>query len=295
MKKTNKIMMAAVSILLSLVLISTSLVSGIFARFVIKKDASTAITFTRFGVDVALDFSDDIKALCTDKNEDGILDQLVATVDKGVLTFTLPDLKLAPGIDFTDAIRLNVTGNPGVDCKLRVDFSLKYSKKIVSNTETAFLIPMSIIDETLTANRRLVPFGYTFGYKMSNATAYTDNITVKAWNINEWRGNDKSSTTAIANIVDLTSVNEDSTGNCNYWLEKTLSANQDVALHLKNDPNVNINDIAFGFYWPFEHSENDYHIDNETLTTEDFNKIDEYIVKNQPTVTLQFIVTVEQT
>ena len=50
MKKVNKIMMATVAILLSLVLISTSLVSGIFAKFVIKKEVGVPIKFKNFGV-----------------------------------------------------------------------------------------------------------------------------------------------------------------------------------------------------------------------------------------------------
>ena len=54
MKKSNKILMATVAILLSLVLISTSIVSGIFARFVIEKSGSTAIKFNKFGVDLEL-------------------------------------------------------------------------------------------------------------------------------------------------------------------------------------------------------------------------------------------------
>mgnify|MGYP007037148426 CR=1 FL=1 len=54
MKKVNKILMATVAILLSLVLISTSVVSGIFAKFVIQKDAVVSVKFKNFGVKLSV-------------------------------------------------------------------------------------------------------------------------------------------------------------------------------------------------------------------------------------------------
>ena len=52
MKKVNKILMATVSILLSLVLLSTSLVSGIFAKYVIKNSAESNVGFKKWGITV---------------------------------------------------------------------------------------------------------------------------------------------------------------------------------------------------------------------------------------------------
>ena len=54
MKRANKILMVTVAILLSLVLLSTSLVSGIFARFVVKKQADTTVGLEKFGVELTL-------------------------------------------------------------------------------------------------------------------------------------------------------------------------------------------------------------------------------------------------
>lgn len=52
MKNVNKIMMATVSILLCLALLSTSLVSGIFARFVIFRKSANELVFKNWGITV---------------------------------------------------------------------------------------------------------------------------------------------------------------------------------------------------------------------------------------------------
>ena len=52
MKNVNKIMMATVSILLCLALLSTSLVSGIFARFVIFRKSTNEFVFKNWGITI---------------------------------------------------------------------------------------------------------------------------------------------------------------------------------------------------------------------------------------------------
>ena len=52
MRKTNRIMMGTVSILLCLVLVTTSVLSGIFAKFVTKRKAEANIAFKKWGITV---------------------------------------------------------------------------------------------------------------------------------------------------------------------------------------------------------------------------------------------------
>ena len=59
MKKANRILMATVAVLLSLVLITTSVVSGIFARFTVLQEAKTQMTLNKFGVSLGLTLSDE--------------------------------------------------------------------------------------------------------------------------------------------------------------------------------------------------------------------------------------------
>ena len=52
MRKTNRIMMGTVSILLCLVLVTTSVLSGIFAKFVTKRNVEANIAFKKWGITV---------------------------------------------------------------------------------------------------------------------------------------------------------------------------------------------------------------------------------------------------
>ena len=57
MKKANKILMVAVAILLSLVLITTSIVSGIFAKFILTKTAESGVKLEKFGLTLTVSSS----------------------------------------------------------------------------------------------------------------------------------------------------------------------------------------------------------------------------------------------
>ena len=53
-KNFSKTIMVILAVLLTLVLISTSTVSGIFAKYVIEKDATTIVSLKKFGVKLDL-------------------------------------------------------------------------------------------------------------------------------------------------------------------------------------------------------------------------------------------------
>ena len=52
MRKTNRIMMGTVSILLCLVLVTTSVLSGIFAKYVTNQKAEANVAFKKWGITV---------------------------------------------------------------------------------------------------------------------------------------------------------------------------------------------------------------------------------------------------
>ena len=120
MKKTNKIMMAAVSILLSLVLISTSLVSGIFARFVIQKEVGVPIKFKAFGVTLTVSGTKEF-----------------TTVSNGnSATITFNNFEMYPGSACADAIRFVFDGKTTVKTKLTVGVNLEIDPKFVVPANT---------------------------------------------------------------------------------------------------------------------------------------------------------------
>lgn len=106
MKKATKRLMMVVAILLCLVLISTSVVSGVFARFVIEKNATTTVTLNQFGVTV--EFT-------------GIGSNPTKTGDSITYTSTL---SMKPGDSKT--ITAKISGKPTVSSTITVDTKIEY-------------------------------------------------------------------------------------------------------------------------------------------------------------------------
>ena len=118
MKKVNRILMATVAILLSLVLISTCLVSGTLAKFAIIKDATTEVSFKKFGVKLSV----------------GREAQVISGPDVNSVSITYDDFEMYPGVDKTPAIWFAFnTGKLSVDAKLTIKVYVELSDK--------FLIP----------------------------------------------------------------------------------------------------------------------------------------------------------
>ena len=120
MKKANKIVMATVAILLSLVLFTTSIVSGIFAMYAVRTYGSASFTFKKFGVIVELSFSEDFLKIYGDVIEDNTV------VNGDSVTITIPTLKMAPGDSFRDAIQFNISGTAKTNCSVTVDMTYIY-------------------------------------------------------------------------------------------------------------------------------------------------------------------------
>ena len=90
MRRANKILMATVAILLCLVLITTSVLSGVFAKFAIKKNTTTTIKLEKFGVTLALNTTTGL--------EGKIVGESSAQVNDGEsITVTVSNAKIGPG------------------------------------------------------------------------------------------------------------------------------------------------------------------------------------------------------
>ena len=162
MRKANKILMATVAILLCLVLISTSVVSGVFARFVITQSAMSVISFGKFGVDVTM---------TSDYDE-----YLTSTTIRGEsATMAFEGIPLRPGTDFSDAVNIKFEGIPNVKVRVRVLFHIDYNSTDTANTT----VPVGVggnDDNT----RYFMPLGFTFGAKDAN-----DNVIIENQIINQ--------------------------------------------------------------------------------------------------------------
>jgi hypothetical protein len=116
MRKVNKILMATISILLCLVLISTSVVSGIFAKYVVTKKGESIVSLEAFGVTLSVSEGEDLPQ--------GVKITPTLNYANNTVAVEVSNLRLAPGDFIDDVIIFQVDGSPNVpivDFKLKVD------------------------------------------------------------------------------------------------------------------------------------------------------------------------------
>ena len=113
-RKANRILMAIVLILLCLVLMTTSIVSGIFAKYTISKQVLMMFSFESFGVTIKIIPSEWLKkAVAADDihfDESGNL--------------TVSNLLMHPGDNFKDALKFQIGGKPTADAELKVEVTV---------------------------------------------------------------------------------------------------------------------------------------------------------------------------
>ena len=108
-KRFNKILMMTVAILLCLVLISTSVVSGIFAKYVITKSAGATVSLKAFGITLSVD------GMATN-NSTGITKTVVSKdTNNNALEISVTGISLAAGESIDDVVKFTIDGTPNVD------------------------------------------------------------------------------------------------------------------------------------------------------------------------------------
>lgn len=113
-RKANRILMAIVLILLCLVLMTTSVVSGIFAKYTISKQVLMMFSFESFGVTIDIIPSE------------GLIDAVGGNDIQfdGSGNLTVSNLLMHPGDDFADALKFQIKGRPTADAELKVEVTV---------------------------------------------------------------------------------------------------------------------------------------------------------------------------
>ena len=302
MRKRNKILMMAISSLLCLTLISSCLVSSVFAKFVIKDTANIPITFKKFGVTLSvssLSAADKAKygVTVTDNSTENLK-------NAGVYSITVSGLKMGPGDTIDDLISFTIGGTANVDCQLKFDSTISY--KVGKNEQNSFWVPSELILSGDSNN-------YYFPVQVL-CDAY-DGSTKRSEDINclsAWRNVSSNSAARtveqiLAQKFDLICDNaylnntqtnylqpQSSSGTtCVY---KDFVAGEDIKLYLKGtdddknkynnpvDSSKPVNKLAFALK---------YHYD----VSEETNKIATYFAQqeNPPTFSVTFVFTITQT
>ena len=130
MRKVNKILMATISILLCLVLISTSVVSGIFAKYVVTKKGQSIVQLERFGVTLSVSEGENLPQ--------GVTVNTTKNHAQNTVSVEVSNISLAPGESIDDVVIFQVAGTPNVpmvDFKLNVDVVVGNSSVLGYNSK----------------------------------------------------------------------------------------------------------------------------------------------------------------
>ena len=225
-KKIDKIIMMIVLILLCLVLITSNVVSGIFAKYTITKSAKMTLGFERMGIRVDIDVGQSVKDVSTVEGED-------------TASIVISNLMMKPGYDLSDALKLSVSGSPTEAAVLSVDISIVY------NTED-FEVPSANLSKLkLKEDTAFVPLGFTVGTYDSSGT-YNKSYAVNPYNsVNNTSAETEAAVEEkIANLTDFTYADNKISKTC--AVDEKLSFGEGISA------------IGFGFDWPKNYSDVQY-------------------------------------
>ena len=293
MRRANKILMATVAILLCLVLITTSVVSGVFARFAIVKKSETSVSFQNFGVNVTVSKNPD------QKYKDLVV---VETNKKGdSITMAIENIPLNCGSDYSDLIKIKFDGAPTVKVKVSLIFHIDYNNDTTGTAST--LVPAST--GLVAQDTYFMPLGFTFGANDENGGVIIANDLInKAWlrSIDETgngiytgktNGCEQSIRTGIKDKLGDTStgisvdtVSDDATKDYGFFVTfdpNDATTGEDIKtngihFHSKDSATSSkvIKEFVLGFKWPLTWPPEDV----ENTTGYDYDALSLYLAQN---------------
>ena len=298
MRKANKILMATVAILLCLVLITTSVASGIFAKFVITKSGSTTLKLTQFGVTVSMTPATD-KLIALGAKSESLTESLVGVEYRT----TISGLCLAPGDDLTDAVKFEISGTPSVKVKVFITTTVKfYDKDGNETTGSIYTVPANKIKnakgEYISTAQSYMPIGFTFGDATATLTAngeVTANYSCSPWSI--YTTSSTLQTAVAKGIADKITAAPNATKPSSSNIVEHNASVVTVAEFDKKEIKFQFNNVAtdrkyfyMGFCYPLEHGSTD----SEIFL---YDKVSQYISKNindNISMTVSYSVRIEQ-
>ncbi len=295
MKKTNKILMATVAILLSLVLISTSVLSSVFARFVNSRGMDATMKFKKLGVELSLAY-DATKLAAAGAT-------VTPTKNGDFLSLAISGLKMAPGDNLKDVIKFTFSENSvaGVPLKVVIDIDVNYNV-------SEFLIPKGI-GHNSEGNRYFLPVSCNYNlldYTGSKANYFYDYFLYSYTGLSETMDNTTGEYNASACLhadtyyinystyeeyyeTVLTGEVDSETGWVDYAVEKVFAEGQ--AVKFGTPSGLMANKFYFGFSWLPDPTEV-----NGKYGEYDIGLIEAYIASKQtiPAMSVSYTFRIEQ-
>jgi hypothetical protein len=257
MKKFNKILMMTVAILLTLVLASTSVVSGIFAKYVVTKTAQTTVSLKKFGLTLTLEGT----------AKDNVT--VVTSKPSGTSLEIKADVTLAPGETADNAFKIKI-GTVDANTKSSVDAVIKVN---VVATMANFNVPKDI--SGLNAAKNFVPISIT-AKTLNNTSTVKSGTVFAAWSS---PADNTALQTAIASGL-----------KSNLGFTDGSAANEKKLSVCSKNSNPSITEVDFSFACPKSETATDL----GTLTKTD--EVQTYLgtQANLPTMSFTFTVSLEQ-
>ena len=315
MRKANKILMATVAILLCLVLITTSVASGIFAKFVITKSGEATITFEKFGVTVTMS----VPSTPTNKSFTSVRD--IPGVEVSTETFsstghtiTISGLKMHPGLEFPKAVRFDFSGTLKVPANLKITTTVEYDANVHKQTTSTdgkttyynYYVPADTIKNAegtaYIPKTYFMPIGFTFS---DNFDTVSDDKSVA---LSSWSASTDNtqivSASAISNSIASGVSNriKDSTATAptdgkekvvdkNVITFQTFAKNSAIKFKINDQTSLTSTYFHTGFYYPLDHGAT-------AKEKEYYNRLATYIAEHTDpncTITVRYTVELIQT
>lgn len=187
--KKNKMMRLASGLLVA-VLITTSTISGTFAKYVTTDSASDSARVAKWGVMLAADgylFDDTYKLASNIPGEDGDDAAALSVVSDttAFAPYTKGENIVAPGTENNDGITFSITGKPEVDVSVSVAYTT------LNNADKDIFLNGTDLPDTTTYDdttdkfsiTNYYPIKYTLWQKTSGASEYTEVAGAKDVNL----------------------------------------------------------------------------------------------------------------
>ena len=286
-KKASKIMMIVVSLLLVLVIFTTNVLSGIYAKYVSKDYVEAVIEFKHLGVDVIITPSDKLIATVGEEN-------IVETPNGNNVSLKVNNLKMVPYMDLSDALNFKFTGTAEVPIRVKIEINIDYTRDKFKITHDDF--------DFVTGT----DFSYPIGVRYTGMYSLGEVKTVYAcspYRNVEADVMEQVIATVIGHRTDMYYKNDNG-----YYAYKEFDKNQTIEFYpesqdanksdnndVKYGDDYKFNDFSLGFYWPDTYPNDNRSEEISSYTPEQIDKIGTWIANNvTETVSYTFTVTIEQ-
>ena len=227
-KRFNKILMMTVAILLCFVLISTSVVSGIFAKYVITRSAGATVSLKAFGITLSVDGKTGTGITVT-KNPNG-------SSGANTLSVTVAGLQVLPGKELDDVVYFKISGTPNVDnVNLKIKVAVDgYNNFGVTDTNIKSITPVTTgLD--IPESKYYIPFGCSMKTATNVEGTGAVKTTVLAAELREVASNAAFATLIRDGLIDKAAFSK--TGSTTDTAEKVIT----------NTSGLTIRYLSFGF------------------------------------------------